>query len=100
MTRKTKAALIGFMVPVVPTWGLVIYLFASEERSGWGEMAALFLGLPSILFGVVISAIAYAHPQFLGFLAATALGFRELQYVNDLEFVQDPGPDEPVWSAD
>ena len=27
-------------------------------------------------------------------------GFRELQYVNDLEFVQDPGPAEPVWSAD
>ena len=27
-----------------------------------------------------------------------ALG--ELQYVSDLEFVQDPGPAEPVWSAD
>ncbi len=27
-------------------------------------------------------------------------GFRELQYVSDLEFVHDPGPDEPVWSAD
>ena len=25
---------------------------------------------------------------------------RELQYVNDLEFVQDPGPAEPVWLAD
>ena len=25
---------------------------------------------------------------------------RELQYVTDLEFVHDPGPDEPVWSAD
>ena len=25
---------------------------------------------------------------------------RELQYASDLEFVQDPGPDEPVWSAD
>jgi len=25
---------------------------------------------------------------------------RELQYVNDLESVQDPGPAEPVWSAD
>ncbi len=25
---------------------------------------------------------------------------RELRYVNDLEFVQDPGPAEPVWSAD
>ncbi len=24
----------------------------------------------------------------------------ELQYVNELEFVHDPGPDEPVWSAD
>jgi hypothetical protein len=24
----------------------------------------------------------------------------ELQYVNDLQFVQDPGPAEPVWSAD
>ncbi len=24
----------------------------------------------------------------------------ELQYVSDLEFVQDPGPAEPVWSAD
>ncbi len=27
-------------------------------------------------------------------------GFRELQYVSDLEFVHDPGPNEPVWSAD
>ncbi len=27
-----------------------------------------------------------------------ALG--ELQYVSILEFVQDPGPAEPVWSAD
>ena len=27
-------------------------------------------------------------------------GFRELQYVNDLEFVQDAGPAESVWSAD
>ena len=27
-------------------------------------------------------------------------GFRELQYVSDLEFVHDPGPAEPVWSAD
>ena len=27
-----------------------------------------------------------------------ALG--ELQYESDLEFVQDPGPAEPVWSAD
>ena len=25
---------------------------------------------------------------------------RELQYVSDLEFVQDPGPAEPVWPAD
>ena len=25
---------------------------------------------------------------------------RELTYVSDLEFVQDPGPAEPVWSAD
>ena len=24
----------------------------------------------------------------------------ELQYVSDLDFVQDPGPAEPVWSAD
>ena len=27
-------------------------------------------------------------------------GFRELRYVDDLEFVHDPGPVEPVWSAD
>ena len=27
-------------------------------------------------------------------------GFHELQYVNELEFVHDPGPAEPVWSAD
>ena len=25
---------------------------------------------------------------------------REVQYVSDLEFVQDRGPDEPVWSPD
>ncbi len=25
---------------------------------------------------------------------------RELQYVSDLEFVHDPGPAVPVWSAD
>ncbi len=25
---------------------------------------------------------------------------RELRYVDDLEFVHDPGPVEPVWSAD
>ncbi len=25
---------------------------------------------------------------------------RELRYVTDLDFVQDPGPDEPAWSAD
>ncbi len=25
---------------------------------------------------------------------------RELQYVSDLQFDQDPGPAEPVWSAD
>ena len=25
---------------------------------------------------------------------------RELTYVSDLEFVHDPGPAEPVWSAD
>ncbi len=25
---------------------------------------------------------------------------RELQYVSDLEFVHDPGPTEPTWSAD
>ncbi len=31
---------------------------------------------------------------------ASPPGFRELQYVSDLEFVQDPGPAEPVWSAD
>jgi len=27
-------------------------------------------------------------------------GFHELQYVNELEFVHDPGPAETVWSAD
>ena len=27
-------------------------------------------------------------------------GFRELQYVSDLEFVDDAAPPEPVWSAD
>ncbi len=26
--------------------------------------------------------------------------FRELQYVSDLDFVQEPAPTEPVWSAD
>ena len=31
---------------------------------------------------------------------ASPSGFRELQYVSDLEFVHDPGPAEPVWSAD
>ena len=31
---------------------------------------------------------------------ASPTEFRELQYVNDLEFVQDPGPAEPAWSAD
>ncbi len=31
---------------------------------------------------------------------ATSPAFRELQYVSDLQFVQDPGPAEPVWSAD
>ena len=31
---------------------------------------------------------------------ASPTEFRELQYVNDLEFVHDPGPAEPVWSAD
>ena len=30
---------------------------------------------------------------------ASPTEFRELQYVNDLEFVQELGPDEPVWSA-
>ncbi len=25
---------------------------------------------------------------------------RELQYISELEFVHDPGPAEPVWSAD
>ncbi len=30
----------------------------------------------------------------------TPPGVREIQYVSDLEFVHDPGPDEPVWSAD
>ena len=32
--------------------------------------------------------------------APPAPPIRELTYVNDLEFVGDPGPDEPVWSAD
>ena len=31
---------------------------------------------------------------------ASPPGFRELQYVSDLEFVHDAGPAEPVWSAD
>ena len=26
--------------------------------------------------------------------------FRELQYISDLEFVDDAAPPEPVWSAD
>ncbi len=30
----------------------------------------------------------------------TSPAFGELQYVSDLEFVQDPGPAEPVWSPD
>ena len=32
--------------------------------------------------------------------APPAPPIRELTYVSDLEFVQDPGPVEPVWSAD
>ena len=31
---------------------------------------------------------------------ASPPGLGELQYVSDLEFVHDPGPAEPVWSAD
>ena len=31
---------------------------------------------------------------------ASPTEFRELQYVSGLEFVQDPGPVEPVWPAD
>ncbi len=31
---------------------------------------------------------------------ASPTEFRELQYVDDLEFVHDPGPAEPTWSAD
>ena len=30
----------------------------------------------------------------------TSPAFRELQYVSDLEFVQEPAPAEPVWSPD
>ena len=30
----------------------------------------------------------------------TSPTFGELRYVSDLQFVQDPGPAEPVWSSD
>ncbi|MHC4099488.1 MAG: hypothetical protein ACYTFF_04550 [Planctomycetota bacterium] len=32
--------------------------------------------------------------------APPTVPIRQLTYVSDLRFVQDPGPAEPVWSAD
>ena len=69
MKRKTKAAWIGFLVPVVPAWGIVLYVFAEPGvffDSGWfgrgaaTSMAVMFVGIPSILLGGVIAAVAFA----------------------------------------
>ncbi len=35
-----------------------------------------------------------------GYLLPLGAKIHELHYVNELEFVHDPGPAEPVWSAD
>ncbi len=51
-------------------------------------------GSPTLTHCGLADEPARAPPQD----ASAALG--ELQYVSDLEFVQDPGPAEPVWSAD
>ena len=73
MTRKTKAAWIGFLVPVVTGWGMVLYVFVTGKPIGGGDLgcmmmcrtmltviAVVFAGGPSLLIGGVIAAIAYA----------------------------------------
>ncbi len=66
MSRRGKAAWIGFLVPVVPGQGSVLWaiyacLTAGSEYAGLTTMMfMLYFGGPSILLGGVIAAIAFA----------------------------------------
>ena len=59
MSRKGKAAWIGFLVPVVPAWGILLYQDIFVQR-GWIGLAVMAIGIPSILLGVLFAAIASA----------------------------------------
>ena len=64
MSRKAKAALIGFYSPVIPGCGLVMLAYLECLRSGgdWQgmstSMATVFVGGPSILLGLLIALCA------------------------------------------
>ncbi len=66
MGRRGKAAWIGFFVPVVPASGIMLAIYLSCTRGGylkgWAtSFATLYLVGPSILLGLLIAAIAFAH---------------------------------------
>ena len=70
MSRKAKAGLIGFYSPVILACGIVMVVFFAEDfRSDcdWQGlatmMAALFVGGPSILLGLLIALVAAKRTQ-------------------------------------
>ncbi len=67
MSRRGKAAWIGFLVPMVPAWGIVLIAIFMCATQGSGkfqyvgtQLAVRYIGGPSILLGGVIAAIAFA----------------------------------------
>ena len=82
MKRNTKAFWIGFFVPVVPAWGIVLYSFAApvDPASPGGQALVTFLtvmyfGGPSVLLGGVIGAIAFACTKLKDPLKCVGCGY-------------------------
>ena len=90
MTRKTKAAWIGFFVPVILGWAVVLYayIYAYFEPGNNRPIAVYIFGIPSILFGGVIAAIAAAYTKnkreataaLIGFLVPVIVGWSFVLY--------------------
>ena len=66
MTRKAKAFWIGFLAPVIPGWGFVMFTYVrvfgshNEFAGPITMMVALVIGGPSIPLGLVIGSVAAA----------------------------------------
>ncbi len=64
MKRKAIAFLIGFLAPVIPAWGLVVYAYVychsnGHEMKGFATGLAMFyVGGPSILLGLLFALVA------------------------------------------